>query len=613
MKRFGSFMLAAAVFAVPAASSRASGETYEVVHCGTLNRALGGTISETNAFSARNNCGDEANDFAFHIDSVGRATKGRAASVTWGVEPPLGIVGVSADARLRRADGYQSRLFMADSTGLLTDVVATGSREPSDFTRYEWDGAPQRQFVANLECFDGPSCPASPHAKTLVRDLRFTVADYADPEVVAEGSLYSGEWLRGPVDVVLTSQDAGSGISDLYVDVNSANLQEELNDCAGSIDGRSEAATMQPCPDSAALLISPQTSLMPFVNGINDVRSCGLDFAGNETCTSHAVRIDNESPGLAFSSTQNSEDPELVRVPVNDEHSGADSGQIYFRAAGASDWRHLATQRIVGELQARVDSAAEVPGTYEFKAVATDVAGNFAETVLREDGTPMTLEFPLRSGVDLNAHLDPGGSRRTKISYGKNARIEGRLMDAGGDPLPDQEITVDEYFGEGALIDHRVRTVLTDEQGRWASRLPAGPSRSVSAVFQGDQRYLAEEVRAGKLAVRTGAHLGLSRKRVPEGQGTTFRGRIGRLGARIPQRGKLVQLQYQDPTSGRWFTVRNPFHTKSDGRFSFKYNFGTHYVVDVAIKFRLNVPPEADWPYRPVRTKARRVIVQARE
>ena len=100
---------------------------------------------------------------------------------------------------------------------------------------------------------------------------------------------------------------------------------------------------------------------------------------------------------------------------------------------------------------------------------------------------------------------------------------------------------------------------------------------------------------------------------MPEGKATTFRGRIERLGARIPSRGKLVQIQYQDPITKRWATVRNPFRTKSDGRFRFKYGFGTHYVQDVSIRFRLKVPAENDWPYRGARSDARRVIVEARE
>jgi hypothetical protein len=324
------------------------------------------------------------------------------------------------------------------------------------------------------------------------------------------------------------------------------------------------------------------------------------------------VRVDNEVPVASFAA-QEQDDPELIRVPVQDGFSGLGRGAIFYRLQGAADWRPLFTQKVGSELQARVDSAAEAPGTYEFIATAADVAGNATETTLRDDGTPMTLEFPLRSGVDLDARIEPGGSKRTTVDYGRSARVQGRLLDAAGRPLAGKPVLVDENFGEGALIDHRVRTVTTDEDGRWTHKLPAGPTRSISATYEGDQRYLDADAQAGRLIVRTGAKLGLSKKRVAEGRSTTFRGRIGRLGARIPTGGKVVQIQYQNPASDRWLTVRNPFRTESNGRFSFKYGFGTHYVTDVAIRFRLNVPAERGWPYRGDHTSARRVIVEARD
>jgi hypothetical protein len=245
-------------------------------------------------------------------------------------------------------------------------------------------------------------------------------------------------------------------------------------------------------------------------------------------------------------------------------------------------------------------------------ATASDVAGNETETTVREDGAPMTLEFPLRSGVELSGAIEPGGSMRTEVPYGRRARVEGLLTDAGGEPLADAPLIVDESFGEGALIRNRMTTVTTDAQGRWRHTLPAGPSRSVTATYEGDQRYLGAEAEVGRMAVETGADLELSRDRVGEGTATTFKGEIARLGARIPPAGKLVQLQYFDPGSERWFTVQNPFHTKSNGRFKFRYSFGTHYITDVAIRFRLNVPAERGWPYRGTHTGARRVIVEAR-
>ncbi|MEJ7876759.1 MAG: hypothetical protein WKF62_08865, partial [Solirubrobacterales bacterium] len=163
------------------ARAEASGGTYDVVFCSSLNRSYGGEIETTNAFTARNLCSDPQNDNAIKIESVARATDGRSARVSWGVEPPLGIVGVSAEGRLRRADGFSSKLFMADAEGRLSEEVADGTREPGDFRTVEWEGIPQRQFVARLECTQAPSCEASDHARTWVRNLRFTVADFSDP------------------------------------------------------------------------------------------------------------------------------------------------------------------------------------------------------------------------------------------------------------------------------------------------------------------------------------------------------------------------------------------------------------------------------------------------
>ncbi len=595
---------------LPANASAADG-TYDVVFCHELHRSFGGTIDSTNSFSARSLCSDPQNSSAVKIDNVDRTSEGRSAEVFWEVDEPLGITGVQVEGRLRRANGYASNLFMADSDGRVTQAVASGETGPSDFESYEWSGKPQRQFVASLECREGPSCAPSEHARTWVRNLRFTVADSSDPEVEVEGSLLGGGWLRGPGEIQVVANDQGAGLRRIEVSINGTAVEEESTTCDGELLS-GVASEFAPCEPTQTLRSLPDTDVHPFVNGANVISSCASDFADNISCRTHQMRVDNEAPAANFAS-QDANDPELIRARVVDQFSGLADGSIFFRLGGTTDWHPLLTQKLPGELQTRVDSTAQVPGTYEFLAAATDVAGNTSQTMLRDDGSPMTLQFPLKSGVELNARLEPGGSARTLVAYGRSAGVQGRLLDAAGQPLANKPVIVDEDFGEGALIDHRIRTVTTDESGRWSSKLPAGPSRAVTVEYEGDQRYLDTSVHAGRMTVRTGAKLGLTRKHVPEGSSTTFTGRIERLGARIPARGKLVQIQYQDPTSGRWSTVRNPFRTRSDGRFKFKYGFGTHYVQDVGIRFRLKVPSEHGWPYRGTQTGARRVIVEARQ
>lgn len=317
----------------PVATAEASGGTYDVVFCSSLNRSYGGEIDTTNAFAARSLCGDPSNDSAFKIDSAGRATEGRSARVSWGVEPPLGIVGVSAEGRLRRADGYSAKAFMADAEGRLTQEVANGTREPSDFRSFEWQGTPQRQFVVRLECAQAPSCEASEHARAWVRDLRFTVVDLVDPEVSVAGSLFDGGWHRGSVAADVRGLDSGAGISSLSLNVGGVSLIDDASACNSRVNNET-ASSFTPCLASASSRTDRTTDQAPFDNGLNIVNSCASDFAGNKTCLMHEVRVDNELPIARFA-LQDPDDPELFRVPVRDEFSGLATGSVFFRGG----WR----------------------------------------------------------------------------------------------------------------------------------------------------------------------------------------------------------------------------------------------------------------------------------
>src|SRR5690242_11105372 len=113
------------------------------------------------------------------------------------------------------------------------------------------------------------------------------------------------------------------------------------------------------------------------------------------------------------------------------------------------------------------------------------------------------------------------------VGYGHASKVSGVLRDASGRPLANQGITVTEDFGEGALIDTRVRTVETDSRGHWQERLPGGPSRKVSASYAGNRRYLPDATTAGTLRVKTKASLHISHHRVREGHKVAFKGGVG--------------------------------------------------------------------------------------
>lgn len=608
----GAAVLTIAALTVPASSAAAAGGTYEVVQCHSLYRGVpDAKVTDNAAYAVRPGCADPDAEHALKIDSVGQASSGQAGRVRWKAPPGTGIVAVHVSARLRRDDGHKARLYMADNQLRETARVATGQNGGTAWQAEAWTGPAQDQFVASLHCEGPDPCGESGEAKTWIRNVRLTLKDFEDPELEVGGSLFDGGWLRGVQDLGVGGSDAGSGIHLVDVGVNGEALVDADPACPGARDDSDSFSRTVPCPAALEVTESLDTAGGPFVDGVNTVALCLADAGANQTCATELLRVDNAAPALAFQDSS-ADDPELILVRAADPHSGLLRGLIYFRPVGANEWSPLETQLRDSKLRARVDSATEPEGEYEFMVEATDVAGNEASTTLREDGTPMRLQFPLKGGVQLDARLRPGGAAVQPLDYGESSRVAGRLETAAGEPMAGEQIVVDEYFGEGALIDHRIRTVTTDEQGRWSSKLPAGPSRSVSASFAGDQRYLPDETVGGRLAVTTGARFVASRERVREGRRVSFKGKVGRLGARIPSRGKLIQLQYHDPTSRRWFTVRNAFYTDSRGRYRFGYKFGSHYETDVKLRFRLRVLPESDWPYRATNTRARRVVVVAR-
>jgi hypothetical protein len=601
--------------ALTPSTAGAAGQTYTVVQCHPLNRARANAILEdAPPYAARSFCGDPQNDYAIKVTSTRYSRHGGYGRVRWTTgSSALGIVSVELRAKLRRDNGHAARLWMADPHLNEVAPVAGGHAHATAYRHYSWDarGHGPRQFVASLRCERADGCKQSHLAKTWVRAIRFKVADYSAPGFSAlNGTLLSGGWLRGAQSVHAQANDLGSGLETLAVTVNGVQLAAQNGTCEG-IPGTAYAARIAVCGADVFVSEGPATSEPPFHDGQNSVSVCAVDFAGNRTCEERSVRVDNTPPAIAFTASQEVDDPELIRAPVADTTSGVWSGQIFYRPFGQTSWRPLDTVLQSGELRARVDSTIDPPGEYEFMAQASDVAGNSAQTTSRADGQPMRLTFPLKSGVKLNAHLAPGGSRQMTVAYGQVAKVAGRLRDASGKPLPNQRVTVTEYFGAGALIDRRVRIVQTDSDGLWGERLPAGPSRTVSATYDGTRRYLADGAKAGRLRVKTRATFHLSRPRVPEGRRVVFRGRVGHLAARIPAGGKLIELQVKD--GSQWHTVRQAFYTRPDGHYRMRYRFARFYTSNVAYRFRVKVLRESGWPYKaPVSSRAKRLVVKAR-
>src|SRR6202012_5160492 len=120
------------------------------------------------------------------------------------------------------------------------------------------------------------------------------------------------------------------------------------------------------------------------------------DEAGNEDPTHLAgvyLRFDAEPPKVAFEGKEGDEDrdpPAQLVAPVSDRLSGPAGGTISSRRADAPGFTGLPTKLRRGD-DGKTTLVAPTPtlgpGTWLFRAEATDAAGNAGTTTLPADGT----------------------------------------------------------------------------------------------------------------------------------------------------------------------------------------------------------------------------------
>lgn len=586
----------------------AFGGDYVVAQCHPANVATEASNegSDRGDYGMRDEC-SASPDRALKVISTSGASSGHRGYWFWQAPAGTRIVSVNVEAKLRRDAGHKARVFVADDTGEQIALVASGSDGASEFTSQHWSGAPNSngasRLYASLVCDNnGANCPVSSEAKTFVRSVEITLRDVVPPSASISGDGVSGGWKRGDLELRPSLNDFGGGISSWLVLVNGTAVATQSPLCAPPlVDGRVPLLT--PCSNKIIpeALTLPSTA-GPFHDGANQVMLCTFDFASmgipNGGCSPSAtVHVDNTAPTLNFTNQQRVSDPELIEVPVSDSTSGLlpDSGRIELRPSGTEDWFPLKTTLADGTLSARVDSSAYPAGPYEFRAVASDIAGNEASTVLRADRSPMTLEFPLKDFVELDAFF-PGGQTKALAGYRQPAQVRGFLLKPDGSPVGDQRVVIREEFDDGSLIRRRTDHVRTAADGSFRSELPGGPSRAITVRYPGSPQYQADRARELDLNVRSQVALA-AQSRIQAGDSAQFRGKIGRYFARLPAGGKLVELQYKKRAK-TWNTAKEALGTSRRGAISVGYRFRRYYTQPVSFVFRLKVTRESNWPYR---------------
>lgn len=349
-------------------------------------------------------------------------------------------------------------------------------------------------------------------------------------------------------------------------------------------------------------------------DGAYTLRAWLRDEAGNEDRRLAAppvtLRFDGASPDLAFEPVSG-DDPTRLVVVTSDKGSGVVSGQIEMRRQGAATWSALPTTLEDGRLVARYDDEYLGDGTFEFRARATDAAGNERSSDRRSDGRraevvlPLRLKTALRAGVVLRRGAKAKLARTARVGYGRVVRISGRLTSDPGNPLQGYPVQVFSQVRGGAAGPRLLATVKTSMTGRFSFLVYKGPNRILrlrypgSALIRSTTRYVTVNVRS-RTTIRS------DRRSYPNGEYMRLRGTV-RTG-RIPRTGKLLELQVK--IRGRWRTFATT-RTSRTGRWRYDYRFdGTHSRV--IYRFRARIPREEGYPFMTGGSRTIRVAVRPR-
>ena len=428
--------------------------------------------------------------------------------------------------------------------------------------------------------------------------------DKTDPVTTLEGAPTG--WVNHPVTLVAVATDESSGMT--------------------PAPGGDPVTVIEPVDQSP--YISPGSSARFTIanEGATEVKYWARDLAGNANDGGVApdgdrhrppgsvtVRIDSIPPEAHFLETTDRNDPELVKAVVRDRDSGVKDAQISFRRAGNyGEFTRLDSQMQEGFVFARLPSDELEKGSYELRIVSTDWAGNSAASTADSKGQAMVLSVPLKEEVSLSAGLitKKGIASEIRIRPNKRAVIAGDLVTRSGQPVPRVLIAVAEAFAPGSKKSMRTTATRTDGSGAYRLVLGRGPIRKVTLSFGGTALLSRASSRALSIRAYDKTALSIRPKVIRNGGSVRMTGSVRGPGGLAGTSGKLVAIQYYDPSRAKWRPAE-VIRTNRKGRFSYRYRFRTITTAQKII-FRASSLPEAGWPFLPSTSRPRSVIVYPR-
>lgn len=171
-----------------------------------------------------------------------------------------------------------------------------------DWVNWNGEGGTAQAIEFRVRCVVSGGCGSSGNAYITAQQLGFTLSDGVGPSIGPVGGplLDTRRSERGAVGVEIGGSDAGSGVYMAYVEAAGSRVGDAVHACEVTSDGLGRR--LVPCPGSATQAVSVNTADSAFHTGLNRLRLCVADFAGQTACQDAAARIDNACPdaGIAI-------------------------------------------------------------------------------------------------------------------------------------------------------------------------------------------------------------------------------------------------------------------------------------------------------------------------
>jgi hypothetical protein len=356
-----------------------------------------------------------------------------------------------------------------------------------------------------------------------------TLGDTSPPNVTVGGTLFSAGW-RHPADVATFNTSDNSGIKQARLEADGRVLQSTAYPCNRTLP--------VPCRAAMAGKLNPRG----ITDGAHTIRVVTLDAAGNSGVAQRQVQVDATPPTAMLERARG----KTIVVAVSDTTSGVASAAIEVRNGSKEPFRTLVGTLADGKLRAKLDrgSASRV----EMRVTARDAAGNVTQ------GNPSRLFV---TSAKFGRRTRRVHSNRVKVPFGRRATLHGRLTLSGDQPLTGQTIGVASTVRRRGARAQLVGAAKTNSRGRFAMRIPAGPSRTLRFAFAGGGGALGS-TRGISYRVPASSTIHASRTRLSGSGRVRFSGRLRTRGQPVPARGLLLVLQGRERGRCARSTTREP-------------------------------------------------------